>query len=75
MPGVLQEGKPHGMMASLVRKSLRGSFEISTPSIVMDPELSSTMRKRSWAMVDLPAPVLSNKPSQRDFRGWREEYP
>lgn len=63
-----------GMMASPLRRSPRPTFEMSTPSIIMEPDVSSTRRNRAErnqldytqvrkrhtpVMIELfPAPVL-----------------
>lgn len=46
------------MMARPRRKSVRPTFEMSTPSMTMEPDVSSTRRYRAVMMELLPAPVL-----------------
>ena len=45
-------------MASPRRRSVKPTVEMSTPSMTMDPEVSSTSRYKAVMIELLPAPVL-----------------
>jgi len=47
-----------GMIETAFRTSLSPIFEMSTPSILIEPDTSSTRRNRATIIDDLPAPVL-----------------
>jgi hypothetical protein len=47
-----------GMIETAFRTSLSPTFEMSTPSILIEPDTSSTRRNRATIIDDLPAPVL-----------------
>ena len=46
-----------------VRSDLSPTFEISMPSIAIEPSSSSKMRKSSWTRVDFPEPVRPTMPT------------
>src|SRR5580658_7916604 len=47
-----------GMIETAFRTSLRPIFEMSTPSILIEPDTSSTSRNKATIIDDFPAPVL-----------------